>query len=79
MVEEEGDGIYFAWRRAQPSAVVTTVVVCTALGGTPYVATKRARGVPKWVRRVHANAGMGTFGGAPYGATGRVRGVPKWA
>ena len=42
------------------------------------MATKRVRGVPKWVWGRHANAATGAFGGAPYGATKRVRGVPKW-
>eukprot|EP00959_Pyramimonas_sp_CCMP1952_P252506 5275833-Pyramimonas_sp.AAC.1 len=40
-------------------------------------ATKRVRGVPKWVRRAPATVAAGAFG-APSWATKRVRGVPKW-
>ena len=46
--------------------------------GPPYEATKRVRGVPKFVGETHADCATGAFGGAPYGATNRVRGVPKW-
>eukprot|EP00959_Pyramimonas_sp_CCMP1952_P278337 5819218-Pyramimonas_sp.AAC.1 len=41
-------------------------------------ATKRVRGVQKWMRWAHASASMCAFGGAPYEATKRVRGVPIW-
>eukprot|EP00959_Pyramimonas_sp_CCMP1952_P311963 6528888-Pyramimonas_sp.AAC.1 len=37
----------FAWRRTQPHAVVNTVVVSIAFGGSPYGATKRVKSVPK--------------------------------
>eukprot|EP00959_Pyramimonas_sp_CCMP1952_P278980 5832843-Pyramimonas_sp.AAC.1 len=40
-------------------------------------ATKRVRGVPKWVWGAHAGGSTGTFGGTPHEATKRVRGVPK--
>ena len=49
-----------------------------AFGGAPYGATKRVRGVPKWMGGRHARFATGDFGGAPYGATKRVRGVPEW-
>ena len=48
-----------------------------ALGGAPYGATKRVRGVAKW-GGLHAGAATGAFGGAPHGATIPVRGVPTW-
>ena len=48
-----------------------------AFGGAPYGATKRARGVPKWMAGAHAGTAGWAFGGAPCGATKRVRGVPK--
>eukprot|EP00959_Pyramimonas_sp_CCMP1952_P057219 1194144-Pyramimonas_sp.AAC.1 len=69
-------GLELAWRRTQPYSVVNTVAVCTAFGRAPCWATKLGRGMPKWVRWPHANAGIWAFGGAPCGATKRVRGVP---
>ena len=54
-------------------------VATGAFGGTPYGATNRVKGVPKWVARTHVDPPpYGAFGGTPYGATNRVRGVPKW-
>ena len=60
-------------RRRHASSVTGT------LGGAPYGATKRVRGVPKkgGGGGPHANCATGALGGAPYGATKRVRGVPK--
>ena len=55
--------------------VTRAVAPTKAFGGTPYEATKRVRGVPKWVCGTHAGGSTGAFGGAPYGATKRVRGV----
>eukprot|EP00959_Pyramimonas_sp_CCMP1952_P001568 32157-Pyramimonas_sp.AAC.1 len=48
-----------------------------AFGGGPYGATKRVRGVPKWVRWAHANAGIWVFGRAPSGVKKRVKGCAK--
>ena len=44
-----------------------------AFGGAPYGATKRARGVPKFLLVGHANAATGASDGAPYGATKLAR------
>eukprot|EP00959_Pyramimonas_sp_CCMP1952_P148303 3102714-Pyramimonas_sp.AAC.1 len=49
-----------------------------AFHAVPCGATKRVRGVPEWVGKLHVDSAIGAFGGAPYGATKRVRGVPKW-
>ena len=38
-----------AWRRTQPYAVVSTAIVNIAVGGAPYGATTRIRGVPNSV------------------------------
>ena len=46
-----------------------------ALGGAPYGATKRVRGVPGCVAGTHVSAATGAFGGAPYRATKLLRGV----
>ena len=39
-----------------------------ALCGSPYEATKRVRGVPKWVAGTHAGCATWTFSGAPMGS-----------
>eukprot|EP00959_Pyramimonas_sp_CCMP1952_P097372 2035484-Pyramimonas_sp.AAC.1 len=39
---------HLTWRRAQPYAVVNTVVVRIAMSGSPYGATKRVKSLPKW-------------------------------
>eukprot|EP00959_Pyramimonas_sp_CCMP1952_P132116 2762537-Pyramimonas_sp.AAC.1 len=36
---------------------------------------KRVKGVPKWVRKRHADPATGAFGGTPYRATKLVEGV----
>eukprot|EP00959_Pyramimonas_sp_CCMP1952_P188372 3939380-Pyramimonas_sp.AAC.1 len=37
-----------------------------ALGGAPYGATKRVRGVPKWVGRSHVTIATGAMNGASF-------------
>eukprot|EP00959_Pyramimonas_sp_CCMP1952_P410940 8611721-Pyramimonas_sp.AAC.1 len=76
-------------RMTQPCAVASAVVVNTAFGGAPYEATKRVRGVLKWVGRQPGDTATGAFGGAPVGPRsvcavcrsvwgGRLWKPPRW-